>query len=114
MTITIPPHATDFSRSCASSSFLALKTERFRLVRLLLAIYLLSYLGLSLLCGFGRAFAGTKVFGSLNLGYALVFGNYALAWVLAIVYLRRANDRHDALASAAIDEHLVSCRKAAP
>ena len=102
-----PSQAVNFARSCGSGAFVALKTERFRLVRVLLSIYLVCYLGLSVLCGFDRSLAGWKVAGPLNLGYALVIGNYVMALVLAVIYLRRSNSRHDALATAAIEEHAV-------
>jgi len=91
--------------ACAGTAFTALKLERFRLVRVLLVVYLASYLGLAVLCGFARQLAGMKVLGPLNLGYALIISDYVLAWLLALVYLRSSGRRHDVLASAAIREY---------
>ena len=103
--IAATPTQPGFRRSCASPSFIALKAARVSLVRILLAVYLAAYLGLSLLCGFGRGLAGAKVLGPLNLGYALIIGNYLLACVLGVIYLHRANNHHDALAAAALADH---------
>jgi uncharacterized membrane protein (DUF485 family) len=41
----------------------------------------------------------------MNLGYTLIAGDYVLAWVLALVYLRSSSRRQDALARAAIAEY---------
>ena len=51
---------------------------------------------------------GDSVSMSLNLGYAVIIGNYVVAWILALVYLRSSGRRHDVLASAAIREHAAS------
>ena len=93
--------------ACAGSAFIKLKGKRLRLVRTLSVVYLVCYLGLAMLCGFARQLAGLKVLGPLNLGYALIFGNYVVAWVLALVYVI-AGRRHDVLAGTAIGEHAAS------
>jgi uncharacterized membrane protein (DUF485 family) len=95
-------------RACSGPAFVALKVGRFRLVRALLIIYLASYLGLALLCGFARQLTGVIVLGPLNLGYTLIIGNYMVAWVLALVYLGKSGRRYDVLAAAAIEEHVTS------
>ena len=72
---------------------------------MLLGVYLVCYLGLAILCGFARGLMGVKVIGPLNLGYTLIIANYAVAWGLAVIYVRVSGRRHDALAAAAIAEH---------
>ena len=37
--------------------------------------------------------------GPLNLGYTPILGNYVLAWVLALIYVRASSARHDGLAA---------------
>ncbi len=96
--------AAAWQRACMGPAFVRLKLERFRLVRVLMLAYLAAYLGLALFCGFARNLAGIKVLGPLNLGYALILGNYVLAWALALIYLRHAGRRHDALAAQAVEE----------
>jgi uncharacterized membrane protein (DUF485 family) len=62
------------------------------------AIFMVSYVGLTVLAGFARNVAGVKVVGGLNLGFALIAANYILSWVLAIVYARIAGDIFDPMA----------------
>jgi uncharacterized membrane protein (DUF485 family) len=97
-----------WQRACAGTAFVTLKTERASLVKVLLVIYLVCYLGLAVLCGFARDLMGIRVLGPLNLGYTLILGNYLMAWVLGLIYLRQANGRLDSLAAAAIAEHTAS------
>ena len=42
--------------------------------------------------------------GAVNLGFALIALNYALSWVLAIVYGRIAADKFDPIAARAVSE----------
>ena len=100
-----PDQAPDWQRACAGPAFITLRSERWRLVRVLLGVYLVCYLGLAILCGFARGLMGVKVIGPLNLGYTLIIANYAVAWGLAVIYVRISGRRHDALAAAAIAEH---------
>ncbi len=51
-------------------------------------IFVVGYIGLTILAGFGKQWAGIKVLGSVNLGFALIAFHYVLSWVLAIVYER--------------------------
>lgn len=62
------------------------------------AIFLVSYIGLTILAGFAKTFMGTRISGGLNLGFLLITLNYLLSWILAIVYVRVANDTFDPLA----------------
>jgi uncharacterized membrane protein (DUF485 family) len=61
----------------------------------MVVIYMVGYLGLSVLAGFGRGILGIKVLGAVNLGFLLIAGNYLMSWVLAIVYARISANRHD-------------------
>lgn len=54
-----------------------------------------SYIGLNIMGGFARDLLATKVVGSINLGFVLIACNYILAWVLAVVYVRLANNVFD-------------------
>jgi uncharacterized membrane protein (DUF485 family) len=64
-------------------------------------IFMVSYIGLTALAGFARELMGTRVVGSLNLGFVLIAFNYLLSWVLAIVYGRIAAGKFDPLAKRA-------------
>jgi uncharacterized membrane protein (DUF485 family) len=58
-------------------------------------IYLTSYVGLTVLAGFAKATMAYKIVGPLNLGLVLILFNYALAWILALVYVRVAGRTYD-------------------
>ena len=61
----------------------------------MLIIYMVGYIGLTVLAGFAKGFMALKVVGSLNLGFVLIAFNYLLSWVLAIVYAHVANTVFD-------------------
>jgi uncharacterized membrane protein (DUF485 family) len=46
-------------------------------------IFFVSYIGLTALAGFAKGFLALKVIGAVNVGFMLIAGNYALAWLLA-------------------------------
>jgi uncharacterized membrane protein (DUF485 family) len=64
-------------------------------------IFMVGYIGLTVIAGFAKGLMAVKVVGSLNLGFALIAFNYVLSWVLALVYERIANKIFDPLASSA-------------
>jgi uncharacterized membrane protein (DUF485 family) len=67
-------------------------------------IFMVGYIGLTVLAGVAKGLMGTKVIGSINLGFVLIAFNYLLSWVLAIVYERIAADKFDPLAARAAME----------
>jgi uncharacterized membrane protein (DUF485 family) len=64
-------------------------------------IFMVGYIGLTVLAGFAKGLMAVKVIGPLNLGFTLIALNYALSWILALVYERIANSTFDPLASRA-------------
>ena len=64
-------------------------------------IFMVGYIGLTVIAGFAKGLMAVKVVGSLNLGFTLIAFNYVLSWVLALVYERIANKIFDPLASSA-------------
>jgi uncharacterized membrane protein (DUF485 family) len=67
-------------------------------------IFMVSYIGLTVLAGFAKDLMGTRVLGSVNLGFVLIAFNYLLSWGLAIVYERIAAEKFDPLATKAAAE----------
>jgi uncharacterized membrane protein (DUF485 family) len=67
-------------------------------------IFMVGYIGLTILAGFARDLMGMRVVGSVNLGFVLIALNYVLSWVLAIVYGRVAAEKFDPLAAKAASE----------
>lgn len=82
-------------RSPARSQLRALLAAKIRLLVPLIIIYLTSYVGLTVLAGFAKTTMAYKIVGPLNLGLILILFNYALAWILALVYVRVAGRTYD-------------------
>ena len=78
--------------------------EKLRFLAPMTVIFMVGYIGLTILAGFARDLMGIKVIGSVNLGFLLIALNYLLSWVLAIVYGRIAAARFDPLAAKAAME----------
>ena len=83
----------------AQEAVRSLITAKLRLLIPMTIIFMTGYIGLTVLAGFAQGLMAVKVFGPLNLGYALIAVNYLISWVLALVYERIANNRFDPLAS---------------
>ena len=86
-----------------SPEFKTLIDAKQRSIVPMIVIYVVGYLGLSVLAGFGRGILGTKVLGAVNLGFVLIAGNYVMSWVLAVVYARVSANRHDPLVKVVVD-----------
>jgi uncharacterized membrane protein (DUF485 family) len=92
------------SLEAAHASVKQLIAEKLKYLVPMTIIFMVGYIGLTILAGFARDLMGTKVIGSLNLGFTLIAFNYLLSWVLAIVYGRIAAEKFDPLAARAAME----------
>jgi uncharacterized membrane protein (DUF485 family) len=61
-------------------------------------VYMVSYVGLTILAGFAREILSASAIGPVNLGFVLIAANYVIAWGLALIYVRVANRHFDPLA----------------
>ena len=86
-----------------SAEFKTLIDAKQRSIVPMIVIYIIGYMGLSVLDGFARGILGTKVLGAVNLGFVLIAGNYVMSWVLAVVYARISANRHDPLVKVVVD-----------
>jgi uncharacterized membrane protein (DUF485 family) len=93
--------------SVQSAEFKTLIDTKRRSIVPMIVIYVVGYMGLSVLAGFARGILGVKVLGSVNLGFVLIAGNYVMSWVLAIVYAHISANRHDPLLKVVIDKVLA-------
>ena len=87
------------SLEAAHASVRQLIAEKLKYLVPMTVIFMVGYIGLTILAGFAKDLMGTKVIGSVNLGFVLIALNYVLSWVLAIVYGRIAADIFDPLAA---------------
>src|SRR5271168_2036181 len=85
----------------AQAAVRSLVAAKLRFLVPMTIIFMVGYIGLTVIAGFAKGFMAVKVVGSLNLGFALIAFNYVLSWVLALVYERIANNIFDPLASKA-------------
>lgn len=92
------------SIEAAHGSVRRLIAEKLKYLVPMTVIFMVGYIGLTILAGFARDLLGTKVIGSVNLGFVLIALNYVLSWMLAIVYGRIANSIFDPLAARAASE----------
>lgn len=88
----------------AHASIRALIAEKLKYLVPMTIIFMVGYIGLTILAGFAKSFMGLKVIGAFNLGFFLIALNYVLSWGLAIVYVRVANNVFDPLAARAAAE----------
>jgi uncharacterized membrane protein (DUF485 family) len=93
-----------------SAEFKTLVDAKQRAIVPMMAIYIVGYLSLSILAGFGRTLLGTKVVGAVNLGFVLIAANYLISWLLGIIYARLSANRHDPLVKLVIDRAVASGR----
>jgi uncharacterized membrane protein (DUF485 family) len=90
------------SLDAAHASVKLLVAEKLKYLVPMTIVFMTSYIGLTILAGFAKDLMGTRLIGSLNLGFALIAFNYLLTWGLAIVYGRIAAGRFDPLAAIAV------------
>jgi uncharacterized membrane protein (DUF485 family) len=87
----------------AHASIRHLISEKLKFLVPMTIIFMVGYIGLTVLAGFSKGLLGTKIIGSLNLGFVLIGLNYVLSWVLAMIYARVANTTFDPLAAEIVD-----------
>ena len=85
----------------AQAAVRSLVAAKLRFLVPMTIIFMVGYIGLTVIAGFAKGLMAVKVIGSLNLGFALIAFNYVLSWLLALVYERIANKIFDPLASRA-------------
>jgi uncharacterized membrane protein (DUF485 family) len=92
------------SLEAAHASVRELIAEKLKYLVPMTIIFMVGYIGLTILAGFAKDLMGMRVVGSVNLGFSLIALNYVLSWVLAIVYGRLAAGKFDPLAAEAVSE----------
>ena len=92
------------SLEAAHATVKQLIAEKLKYLVPMTVIFMVSYIGLTVLAGFAKDWMGTRVIGSVNLGFTLIAFNYLLSWLLAIVYGRIAASKFDPLAAKATME----------
>ena len=82
-----------------TDEFRELVRRRFRFVLPATIFFLVYYFLLPLGNGIAPDLMKTKVFGEVNIAYLFALSEFVMAWVLAYLYIRKANTVFDTLAA---------------
>src|ERR671914_338108 len=93
----------DWEAAERSPEFKELIAKRKRFVLPATIFFLAWYFGFILLAGYAEDFMGDSVYEGLTVGYTLALTQFLMVWVLAGVYLRKANRDFDPLARRAAE-----------
>ena len=85
----------------AQAAIQSLIAAKLRFLVPMTIIFLVGYIGLTVIAGFAKGLMALKIAGPINLGFTLIALNYVLSWGLALIYERVANKIFDPLASRA-------------
>ena len=87
-------------RPRVSEEFRHLVAARLRFVLPATVFFLVYYFALPILNGTAPDLMRTRVVGSVNIAYLFALSQFFMAWILAWLYIRRANTVFDRLAAA--------------
>jgi uncharacterized membrane protein (DUF485 family) len=88
--MTTSPNSLDWERIAQSPEFRALMKRKRRFIVWSVAFFTVYYFALPVLTGYFR-FLNTPVFGAMNYAYLIALSQFLMAWVLAFLYIRHAN-----------------------
>lgn len=88
----------DWVRAERSPEFRELIRKRRAFVLPATIFFLAWYFGFVILAGYAEDFMGSSVYEGLTVGYLLALSQFVMTWVLAWMYLRRAERDFDPLA----------------
>lgn len=100
-----PAHAhpaPDWARIEADPEFRALVAAKRRFIVPATVFFIVYYFALPVLVGYFPALMGRDVVGDVNLAYLFALSQFAMAWILMALYVRRAR-RFDAMAAGIAD-----------
>ncbi|MEA2643092.1 MAG: hypothetical protein QOG08_118 [Chloroflexota bacterium] len=83
----------------ATDEFRELVRRRFRFVLPATIFFLVYYFLLPLGNGLAPGLMKTRVIGQVNIAYLFALSEFVMAWVLAYLYIRKANGLFDSLAA---------------
>lgn len=78
------------SSSVRNSAFQQLVAERVRFTVVMTITFLVLYFLLPLLAGYNKPLMAQKVLGNVTFGYLMAFAEFAMGWILAALYVRKA------------------------
>ena len=97
---TADARASQWAVLAASTEFRRLITAKRNFIIPAVVFFLVYYFALPLGNGLAPSLMNTKIIGNINLAYLFALSEFVMAWILAAVYIRRANRVFDPLAEA--------------
>ncbi|HEY1271641.1 MAG TPA: DUF485 domain-containing protein [Terriglobales bacterium] len=98
-----PAAQTKWDRVAASQPFKDLMATKKMFIVPAFVFFVVYYFALPILVGYAPNFMSTRVIGVVNLAYLFALSQFFMAWTLAWLYVRAAND-FDKLAKDILDE----------
>ena len=98
--VTGPAHheEIDWERAANSEEFKELKRRKRSFVIPATIFFVCWYFGFIILAGYAPDFMGESIYEGFTVGYLIALSQFLMVWVLAGLYLRRANRTFDPLA----------------
>lgn len=95
-------HQIEWDRIAAKAEFKDLMATKKMFIVPAFIFFVVYYFLLPVLVGYAPAFMSTKVIGPINLAYLFALSQFFMAWTIAFLYVKAAND-FDKLAKDIID-----------
>jgi uncharacterized membrane protein (DUF485 family) len=92
--------ASKWEALAASAEFRRLIMAKRNFIIPAVVFFLVYYFALPLGNGLAPSLMNTKIIGNINLAYLFALSEFVMAWILAALYIRRANRVFDPLAAA--------------
>ena len=104
----------DWDAAANSPEFKELIAQKRRFVVPATVFFMTWYFGFIILAGVAPDFMGEKVIEGVTIGYIFALSQFIMVWVLAAMYLRRADKVFDPLAEKAAARALEGKRQVEP
>ena len=104
-TTTGPAHHEDidWERAAKSPEFQELQRKKRSFVIPATIFFVCWYFGFIILAGYAPGFMGESIYEGFTVGYLIALSQFVMVWVLAGMYLRKANRDFDPLITEVID-----------
>lgn len=86
----MPSPSPDWEQLAASASFHRLIREKRRFIVPATVFFIVYYFALPVLVGYFPQLMKRKIFGPVNIAYLFAVSQFAMAWILALLYMRAA------------------------
>jgi uncharacterized membrane protein (DUF485 family) len=83
---------TDWDRIANSRKFQDLMATKKMFIVPAFIFFVVYYFALPVLVGYAPNFMATKVWGNVNIAYLFALSQFFVAWIIAALYVRAAND----------------------